>query len=421
MRPTATLEISGRGATAPPVATAPPRPVAIASPGQQRGVSANRFVLGWAAAWGLVGALTATAIMYLAAATNLVPLMLTSVLFAEVVGFTALLSARLVFPFFTQRSAPTRLGLQIMTLFTGTVAGSIAVLAAQPLWSLANMRLLSVIVLVNAMLAVLTGLALFTYDTMRRQIEGSFLALREKERLENELAIARDVQHELLPRTMPVVHGLDVTGRCLPAVGVGGDYFDFLPLSEDRLGLVIADVSGKGIPAALLMAGLQASVRSVALPGLPPSEVNRCVNVTLHDSTSAARYATMFFALWDGRAGTLAYSNAGHFPPILLRGASSTRLAVGGLPIGMFPAATYTEEIRQLQHGDLLVLFTDGVIEAPDADGNEFGEERLIDILRRHHDYPLDNLLDRVVEAVARWKGEGPPHDDVTLVVARVR
>jgi len=220
---------------------------------------------------------------------------------------------------------------------------------------------------------------------------------------------------------MPVVHGLDVSARCLPAVGVGGDYFDFLPLSEDRLGLVIADVSGKGIPAALLMAGLQASVRSLALPGVPPSEVNRRVNAALHESTSAARYATMFFALWDAPERTLSYSNAGHFPPILMRDGTVARLTTGGLPIGMFPLSCYGEDRRRLERGDLLVLFTDGVIEAPDASGCEFGEERLVALLAQHREHSLESLLERVLEAVARWKGEGPAHDDVTLVLARVR
>jgi sigma-B regulation protein RsbU (phosphoserine phosphatase) len=128
----------------------------------------------------------------------------------------------------------------------------------------------------------------------------------------------------------------------------------------------------------------------------------------------------MFFALWDGEARTLAYSNAGHFPPILMRDAEVMRLTSGGLPIGMFPVSGYGEDLRQLEPGDLLVMFTDGVIEAPNPEGSEFGEARLVEILTRHHDVALETLMDRVIDAVAGWKGAGPPHDDVTLVLARV-
>src|SRR5262249_20066573 len=144
-----------------------------------------------------------------------------------------------------------------------------------PLFTMARPRTIAMIVIVNAVLAVAVGLALHIYDTMRQQLESSYLALRAKEAIERELEIARDVQRELLPRVVPRVSGLQLAGACHPAVGVGGDYYDFIPFAEDRIGLVIADVSGKGIPAALLMAGLQASVRSLALPSLLPSEVNR--------------------------------------------------------------------------------------------------------------------------------------------------
>ena len=166
--------------------------------------------------------------------------------------------------------------------------------------------------------AVIVGIALHTYDSMRRQIEQSYRVLREKEAMERELGIAREVQRELLPRSVPQVRGLQLAGACLPAVGVGGDLYDFLPFADELVGLVIADVSGKGIPAALLMAGLQASVRSIARPSLAPNEVMRRLNEVLLRSTSAARYATMFYCHYDGQPVIASeWADSGPFQPIV--------------------------------------------------------------------------------------------------------
>jgi sigma-B regulation protein RsbU (phosphoserine phosphatase) len=200
---------------------------------------------------------------------------------------------------------------------------------------------------------------------------------------------------------------------------VGGDLYDFLPFAEDRVGLVIADVSGKGIPAALLMAGLQASVRSLALPSLVPSEVNRRLNEMLLRSTSAARYATLFFGYYDGRSGTLTYSNAGHYPPLLLGRNGFRRLTEGGMPIGLLGDASYGEGSCVLREGDLLALFTDGIVESPDASDREFGEDRLLEILGRNRERNLDEIVESVLDEVTRWRAGRAAHDDVTLVLAR--
>ena len=379
------------------------------------------FVALWAAGGALVGGAVAAGIQFAVPETDLLPLMATSVLFAEVVGVTAFLSARQVFPLFSRLAFPVRLGLQVVTLFSGTVFGSVAVLTTQPLFSLANIRLVSVIVAINAVLAVLVGIALHTYDTMKTQIEASYRELRAKEALERDLAIAREVQRELLPRAFPNLPDLEVAGVCLPAVGVGGDYFDFLSLPGERLGVVVADVSGKGIPAALLMAGLQASVRSVSLSGCGPAEVNRRVNGLLHATTSMSRYATLFFALYDPAAREIQYSNAGHFPPILLGPSGAVRLTQGGLPLGMFDGSVYGEGRREMRGGDVLALCTDGLLEAPDDAGREFGEARLIAILERTRGRALSEILDEVVRDVKAWTRDGPPHDDVTVVLVRSR
>jgi len=385
------------------------------------GAGAWRFTVVWALGWAAAGFAVAAGITFSRGSSDFGPLLISSILFAEVVGCTALVSARLVFPFYARLPLALRGGLQIVTLVVGTVAGSGAIFAAQPLYLLANYRLVAVIVLINAVLAVFVGILLHTYDAMRRQLEANFHSLRVKEALEREVEIAREVQRELLPRSVPLVRGLEIAGICIPAIGVGGDYYDYLPLQDERIGLVIADVSGKGIPAALLMAGLQASVRSLALPGVSPCEVNRRLNDMLHQSTSASRYATLFFALYDPADRSLQYSNAGHFPPIHIGAQGAAYLSQGGLPIGLMPGSLYGEGRRELGLGDLLALYTDGVVETPDADGEEFGNARLVEILTRHQDVPLPDLLSRVIDAVNRWSGGGLPHDDVTLVLARTR
>jgi sigma-B regulation protein RsbU (phosphoserine phosphatase) len=343
-----------------------------------------------------------------------------STLFAEVVGFTALISARVIFPLFSKLPYAVRLVLQVVTLFSGTLFGSAAILWAQPLFSLARLRTVIMIVLVNAALAVVVGIALHTYDAMRRQIEASYETLRQKEALERELSIAREVQRELLPHTVPKVPGLELAGACIPAVGVGGDYYDFLPLDEDRIALVIADVSGKGIPAALLMAGLQASVRSLALHTTPPCEVNHRLNEMLLRSTSDSRYATLFYATYDRTSRILTYSNAGHFPPLLMTGDRATQLSVGGRPVGILEGSDYGEGVKELRVGDLIALFTDGIIEAPNRAGEEFGEERLTRVLKDRRGEPLEQVIGAALDELVRWSEGTPRHDDLTLVLARV-
>ena len=378
------------------------------------------FYASWAAAWVAIGTLVALGIK-IARGGDLLPVLQVSVLFALVVGFAALTSARLVFPLFARLPYAVSLSLQVLTLFSGTVFGSAASLLTQPLFSVARPRTVAVIVLVNALLAVVVGISLHTYDSMRRQIEASYRAIQKKEALEREIEIAREVQHELLPRSVPALGRLELAAVCRPAVGVGGDFYDFLPHADDRLGLVIADVSGKGIPAALLMAGLQASVRSLALPGVSPAEMNCRLNELLHRSSSDSRYATLFFALYDGLEQSLTYSNAGHLPPLLLTARGAVRLRAGGLPIGALPGSRYAEGRHEMAPGDLLTLYTDGIVEAASPAGEEFGERRLLEILEHERNRPLQEIVEEVLERVARWTAGAAPQDDVTLVLGRVR
>jgi len=400
--------LSVAGATA---LLAPPTPAAV-SP-------AWRFVGGWLAAWALVGFAVAAGIVFVTD-VDFWPALQMSVLFAEVVGLTAFTSARVVFPLFARLPYALRFGLEILTVLSGTVFGSLAVGVTQPFFSLAQLRNVALIVLVNAVIAVVVAIALNTYDTMRRQIEASYLALREKEALERELGIAREVQRGLLPRSVPRIAGLQMAGVCLPAIGVGGDYYDFVLVDDDCVGLVIADVSGKGISAALLMAGIQASVRCLCRLVDDTGRLVSRLNEHLFQTSSRSRYATLFFGFYDAASRTLRYSNAGHHPPLLVHGGDVTRLdAERGLPMGMFDGTCYREGRQHLAAGDLIAFFTDGVTEAPSADGEEFGEQRLVELLRTHRDLDLDSLLQTVLDALTSWSGGTISHDDVTLVVAR--
>jgi serine phosphatase RsbU (regulator of sigma subunit) len=377
------------------------------------------LLVSWALGSLLVGAAVAAGIAFTREGMDLGPVFLISILFAEVVGFTALLAVRLVFPLFEGLPNTVNHGLQVLTLLAGTLFGSVMVLMSQPYFTLARIRTVAMIILINAALAIIVGIGLRTYDSMRRQIEAQYQALREKEAMERELSIAREVQRELLPRACPVLPGLEVAGACRPAIGVGGDYYDYLTFADDRLGLVIADVAGKGIPAALLMAGLQGSVRSIAAPSVDPGEVNCRLNGMLYRSTTTARYATLFFAIFDARSRMLAYSNAGHFPPLHLSARGVDRLTADGIPLGLMEDARYGQGQRRLESGDLLVLYTDGIVEAPDPSGAEFGEDRLVEALRRYRDRNLEEIILSVLRDIERWTGGGPAHDDATLVLVR--
>ena len=274
---------------------------------------------------------------------------------------------------------------------------------------------------VGVVFAAGVAVTLGAYDRMRRQIEASYRVLRERDALERELSVAREVQRELLPREAPPIAGLELAGVCRPAIAVGGDYYDYLQDGDGRLGLIIADVSGKGVSAALLMASLQASMRSRFPTADTPGSLAADLNQALYGSSSAARYATVFLATFDRETRRLSYTNAGHLPAILIQDEDTARCDEGGVPIGMFEGVAYETGARTLAPGDLLALFTDGITEAPAPHGEEFGATRLAELLRAHRGRPLDTVIEIVLDALVQWSGPVDAHDDVTLVLARVR
>lgn len=263
-------------------------------------------------------------------------------------------------------------------------------------------------------------------------IENSKLAERivEEERLRRELRMAAEVQRRLFPAGAPASEWVELAGSCRPARGVGGDYYDFLTLDAHQTGVAVADVAGKGLSAALLMSIVQASLRSqaAAARGGALAGVVATMNQLMYDSTGAASYATFFYAQFDSRSRRLTYVNAGHNPPLLLRAAAPAdasdgleKLTEGGPVIGVIPDCVYQQQAVEVRSGDVLLAYTDGVTEAFNAEGDEFGEGRLIEALRESAHLTAEELRAEVVRRVGAWSGAAPQHDDLTVVVMKVK
>lgn len=246
---------------------------------------------------------------------------------------------------------------------------------------------------------------------------------REAERLAaQELSIARQVQARLLPQVSPSVPGLDCAGICLQARAVGGDYYDFLELGNDRTAIVVGDIAGKGIGAALLMAHLQATLRSQsARLADNPGHALALINRLLFENSDPRSYATLFYAEYDSQRSRLRYANCGHLPGILFRGvqgAQIEKLHSANTVIGLFDKWECSISDTAIGENDLLVLYTDGVTEATDKSGEEFGETRLIEIIRRNRNLPAGALAEAVGNEVIGFGG-GQQYDDVTVVIAK--
>lgn len=293
-----------------------------------------------------------------------------------------------------------------------------------------------------------------SFNSMSESLERLLEEQKEKQRLENELAIAQEVQAQLFPRDPKSVESLELHGVCKPARTVSGDYYDFISLGEERVGIAVGDISGKGISAALLMATIHSAVRVFELGAMPergelvaagaaavaaaasvqaprwsvatehlesPAEVLALLNRHLYHSTPPEKYATLFLGIYDGESRKFIYSNGGHLPPFVIHDSGEVRkLETGGLVIGLFPEIVLEEEEVRLAPGDVFVAFSDGVTE-PENEFGEFGEERLLDLLRSNRHLSLERISDIVMAAVQDWIGENEQPDDVTLVLARVR
>jgi sigma-B regulation protein RsbU (phosphoserine phosphatase) len=288
-----------------------------------------------------------------------------------------------------------------------------------------------------------------SFNSMTASLEKLIEEQKDKQRLENELVIAQEVQAQLFPHESVQLASLEVHGFFRPARTVSGDYYDFLTLDSDRLILAVGDISGKGISAALLMATIHSAVRAYSLQDIPvlrepaavgaaigsdvlltsgihgldvsPGALLSLLNHQLYESTPPEKYATLFLGIYNGEKRKLTYSNGGHLPPIIMsEDGSIRRLECGGTVVGLFDQRSYEEGSVELVRGEIFLAYTDGVTE-PENDFGEFGEQRLIDLLRENRELPLPRISEIVTAAVDDWIGANEQPDDVTLVLARAR
>jgi sigma-B regulation protein RsbU (phosphoserine phosphatase) len=287
-----------------------------------------------------------------------------------------------------------------------------------------------------------------SFNSMTTSIEKLVQEQKEKQRLEGELVIAQEVQAQLYPKLITQLDTLEVHGFCRPARTVSGDYYDFLSLNSDKLLLAVGDISGKGVSAALLMATIHSAVRAYSFEDVAvlrepvaiaaggsglmlasestgrdasPAALLTLLNHQLYESTPAAKYATLLVGIYDGATRRFTYANGGHLPPILIsEDGSSQLLECGGTVVGLFDNLSFPQATVQLRPGDLLVAYSAGVTE-PENDYGEFGEERLIELVRANRHLSLERITEIVTAAVADWIGDNEQPDDVTVVLARAR
>jgi phosphoserine phosphatase RsbU/P len=271
-------------------------------------------------------------------------------------------------------------------------------------------------------------------DQFALMIENARLTDRvlEQETLRRDMALASDVQRRLLPEAPPLSECVDFAATSVPARRIGGDYYDFVELPDRGIGIALADVSGKGVAAALIMSVVQASLRIISSEAdMPLPQLVARMNQFVYQSTPASKYATFFYAHLDAQRLRLRYVNAGHNAPHLLRATRKAavdsafpeieQLSVGGTVIGMFPDMRYEEGTVELRRGDVLLAFTDGVPEAHDPENEEFGEERLQQLLRRIADLPANEINLRISAELKNWIGDAEQYDDLTFIVMKVR
>jgi sigma-B regulation protein RsbU (phosphoserine phosphatase) len=243
----------------------------------------------------------------------------------------------------------------------------------------------------------------------------------QQERLKNEVLLAREIQINLLPKSPPRHPGLELSGQMVSSVEVGGDYFDYFEIDPGRIGVVIGDVSGKGVPAAMLMSSLQAVFKSVAVRDkMNPGTVISELNSYLSGNAKPEQFATFFYGILDLDAATFTFCNAGHCPALLLKRDYVDRLGEGGMILGIQPEWRYREGSVSIDSGDLLCLYTDGVTEQKNESSAEYGETNLIEFLRVNGNLPIKALQESLFASVLAF-GNGHQQDDITNIIARYK
>lgn len=266
-----------------------------------------------------------------------------------------------------------------------------------------------------------------SFNTMAEELKAMMANLEretaERERLSRELEIAHHIQESFLPDRAPAVPGFDLAARSIPALFVGGDFYDFIPIGENRYGLVIADVSGKGVSAALFMALSRTLVRASTADEPSPATAITQANRLIYEDSKTSMFVTLFYAILDANNNTLTYVNAGHNPPVFIRGddATITLLRADGIALGVIEEIALETVTIPLTLGDLLVLYTDGVTEAENAAEELYGEERLEALMTEIRGRGASEIIDAIIDDIKEYAGEAPQSDDITLLVLKAK
>ncbi|MDI6735734.1 MAG: SpoIIE family protein phosphatase [bacterium] len=258
---------------------------------------------------------------------------------------------------------------------------------------------------------------------VKEQVEELQRTHAERERLQKELEIARDIQQSFLPQVIPQIEGFELAAINIPAKEVGGDFYDFIPITEDKWGLVIADVSGKGIPAALFMALSRTIIRINTINNPAASEAICKANAFLtEESETSNMFVTLFYAILDTKKRSLTYTNAGHNPPLLIKTANGEVAMLEGIGIALGVTSDIDLEEKEifLDKGSIIAFYTDGVIEAINDKKEEFGEERFIKVIKQNQDMPAQKIIEEIQQEIVTFSSNQPQFDDLTLVVLKI-
>jgi len=251
------------------------------------------------------------------------------------------------------------------------------------------------------------------------QIMDNARLYRESASIQEQVRVAYQIQRNLLPKEPPIINGYDIAGTSVPAQTVGGDYFDFIPIEDGWWAICLGDVSGKGLPASLLMANLQATLRGQTLVNSPVHETIKRSNTLMYESTDDENFVTLFYGLLDVSRHQFSFCNAGHEHPFLLSGRGNTRLDSGGIALAVLDEAEFHQQTVTLNAGDVVVIFSDGITDATNRFDEPFGQDSLSAIIEQHKDKPASRIIEEIMSAVNRHAGDAPQLDDLTLVVMR--
>ena len=256
------------------------------------------------------------------------------------------------------------------------------------------------------------------------RLETENIRLLEEEKklikMQEELRLAREIQQHLLPETPPIIAGYDIAAINIPAKEVGGDYYDFVRISQHTLFFCLGDVSGKGMPAALLVANLQAALHSQSFVSQTPKECVRNSNKLIHQNTDSNKFITLFYGLLSTESDQVTYCNGGHDQPVYVKSDTEVKhLHTGGIPLGFLPDYDYQQVEMQFESGATLLLYSDGVTEAMNHNEEEFGLDRLTETLKRNRNKRASEVIHEILEEIKRFSGETPQMDDVTLIIKK--